>query len=89
MAQKLFLMADRVLDQRIRQPNNRLKELLAKHTDDSAALEELFLATLSRKPDADEIKAFTAIRKREPNRQAAFQAALYALLNTNEFIFNH
>ncbi len=89
LAQKLFLMADDALDKKIRKADNRLKELLATHTDDKAALEELFLATLSRKPTADETEAFLDIRKRQTNRLAAFQTALYSLINTDEFIFNH
>jgi hypothetical protein len=90
LAQKLYLMADRTLDQKIsKTPNNRLKDLLANHADDKAALEELFLATLCRKPTADEVEAFMDIRKKKTDRHAAFQAALYALINTNEFIFNH
>jgi hypothetical protein len=90
LAQKLFLMADSLIDQKIsRTPNNRLKDLLARHPDDDGALEELFLATLSRKPTADEFEVFQEIRKKKNDRQAAFQAALWALINTTEFIFNH
>jgi hypothetical protein len=90
LAQKLFLMADSSLDQKInRTPNNRLKDLLAEHADDKAALEELFLSTLSRAPTAEEVEVFQAYRKKTPNRVAAFQATLWALINTKEFIFNH
>jgi Protein of unknown function (DUF1549)/Protein of unknown function (DUF1553) len=89
LAQKLFLMADSSLDQKITRTPNRLKELLARQADDKAALEELFLATLTRKPTADEVEQFLEIRKKKTDRQAAFQAALWALINTTEFIFNH
>src|SRR5262249_62312994 len=90
LAQKLFLMADSLIDQKIsRTPNNRLKDFLARHPDDEGALEELFLATLSRKPTADEFAVFQEIRKKKSDRNAAFQAALWALINTTEFIFNH
>ena len=89
LAQKLYLMADRDLDQKIKASNNRLKDLLAKHSDDKEALEELFLATLTRKPTAEEIELFQQSRKKAANRLVAFQSALWALVNTTEFIFNH
>jgi hypothetical protein len=89
LAQKLYLMADRALDQKIKTTNNRLKDLLAKHSDDKEALEELFLATLTRKPTAEELALFQESRKKEANRLTAFQSALWALVNTTEFIFNH
>ena len=89
MAQKLFLMADTSLDSKLRAGNNRLTTLLAKHKDDKEALEELFLATVSRKPSADEVALFMESRQKQSSRQAAFTGALWALINTTEFIFNH
>lgn len=89
LPQKLYLMADPGLQSKISDQNNRLKDLLKKHSDDKAALEELFLATLSRFPTADEFKAFEGFRAKATDRRAAFSDTLWALLNTTEFIFNH
>jgi hypothetical protein len=89
LPQKLYLMADPALLAKLRAPQNRLKALLAAKADDDAALDELFLATLSRLPDAEERAAFAERRAGKKDRQAAFADVLWALVNTNEFIFNH
>jgi hypothetical protein len=89
LPQKLYLMADPALLAKLRAPQNRLKALLAAKPDDDAALDELFLATLARLPTAEERAAFAEHRAGKKDRQAAFAGVLWALVNTNEFIFNH
>jgi hypothetical protein len=79
--------------------------ILKEKKDDLEALEELFLATLSRRPTEKEKATFAAYRDsktkddtkpavgRRPvvstGRVALFQDALWAVINTTEFIFNH
>jgi hypothetical protein len=89
LPQKLYLMADPTLLRKIKDPNNRLKELLANNKDDGAALNELFLATLCRAPTDKEREAFAEFRANAKDRRAAFEDALWALVNTKEFILNH
>lgn len=89
LPQKLYLMADPGLQSKIIDPNNRLKELLKGEENDTRALEELFLATVSRFPTERETKAFEAYRSRAKDRRTAFSDTLWALVNTTEFIFNH
>lgn len=89
LPQKLFLMADPGLQSKIMDPNNRLKALLKSQDNDSKALEELFLATVSRLPTENETKAFAAYRAKAPDRRTAFVDTMWALVNTTEFIFNH
>jgi hypothetical protein len=88
LPQKLFLMADPQLQNKVRAPQNRLAALLASHEKDDDALDELFLATLSRRPTEAERASFAAYRSKK-DRQKAFVDTLWALLNTTEFIFNH
>lgn len=53
-------------------------------------LNDLYLAALSRKPSRREQTAATGvIGKYGPNRAMAYQDLFWALLNSNEFIFNH
>ena len=66
LPQKLFLLADGNLVQKLRQPNNRLGEILKEHKDDDKALEELFLATLSRMPTARDRKFFQDYKADHP-----------------------
>jgi hypothetical protein len=89
LPQKLYLMADPALLTKLRAPQNRLKKLLTEKRDDNAALDELFLATLARLPGAEERAAFAEDRAGKKDRQSAFADVLWALVNTNEFIFNH
>jgi hypothetical protein len=94
LPQKLFLLADPALQQKMQAVNNRLGDLLKKHSDDMAALEELFLSCLSRLPTDKEKAAFQKFRgeqsdNRATTRRDVFADTLWAILNTNEFIFNH
>jgi hypothetical protein len=89
LPQRLYLMADPTLHAKVRSPQNRLKELLADKTDDNEALDELFLATLARRPTDRERALFTEYRAGQKDRQTAFADTLWALINTAEFIFNH
>lgn len=58
---------------------------------DADKVAELFLATLSRKPTRTEMKAATDTFRRLPPDQklVLYQDLFWALLNSNEFIFNH
>jgi uncharacterized protein DUF1553 len=89
LPQKLFLMADTALYNKMRAPNNCLKQMLADKTDDNEALDELFLTTLSRYPTDKERASFQKHREAQKDRRAAFADTLWALVNTTEFIFNH
>ncbi len=90
LPQKLFLMADpNLCKQKLEASNNRLKTLLKNEKDDDKALDELFLATLARLPTDKERARFAEFRKSSRSREAAFDDALWAIINTTEFIFNH
>ena len=89
LTQKLFLMADDTLLNKIKTPNNRLKQLLAKHKKMTRRSTNCFWPYLSRLPTDKERENFTAYREGHKDRRAAFGDALWALVNTNEFILNH
>jgi hypothetical protein len=52
-------------------------------------IDELFLATLTRYPTQRERELFLEYRKNSRSAEAACTDALWALINTTEFIFNH
>ncbi len=98
LPQKLFLMADPTLQQKLRAPNGLLASILKNKKNDLEALSELFLSTLGREPTEQEKQAFVQFRDRKApetpgrsaaDRRAVFNDTLWALLNTTEFIFNH
>src|SRR5262249_48201162 len=74
--QTLFLMADPVLQQKI--AGGRLARLLEDQKDDAAVIDELFLATLSRFPDAAEGQAALARVAQAEQRKTAFADILWA-----------
>jgi hypothetical protein len=85
--QTLFLMSDPELLKKL--TAGRLPKLLAEKRPDGEAIEELFLATLSRLPNDPERKAALAHLAEKKDRTKAFADVLWALINTREFILNH
>ncbi len=85
--QTLFLMSDPVLLKKL--TNGRLAKLFAEKKPDGEAIEELFLATLSRLPDERERSAALAHVRGNKEHTKAFADVLWALINTLEFILNH
>jgi hypothetical protein len=91
LPQKLYLLADGTLQDKLKESKNRVADVLKQKADDLEALEELFLATLGRAPTEGDRQWFLAYKAKKdalPRRQL-FNDALWALLNTTEFIFNH
>jgi Protein of unknown function (DUF1549)/Protein of unknown function (DUF1553) len=89
LPQTLYRMTDQSILGKLRQKDGRLPQLLRSKKTDAEIFEELFLAALTRFPTASEKEAFEQHRASETNRETAFVDALWALINTREFILNH
>jgi hypothetical protein len=89
LSQKLYLMADPAIQQKLQDPRGRIRKLLAAEKDDNKVLDELFLATVSRLPTPKERASFAEHQARSKDRQSAFFDTMWALINTHEFVFNH
>ena len=89
LPQKLFLMTDQKLLDKFKEPAGRVQQIIKSNLSDEEALEELFLATLSRRPSARDRQAFADYRKMVPSRREALTDTVWALINTREFILNH
>ena len=87
LPQTLFLMTDAALLEKIK--SGRLKDLVASDRCDAEVVEELFLATLSRLPDDDEVRSALDHLRTRPDRASGFADVLWALINTREFVLNH
>jgi hypothetical protein len=74
---------------KIKAPDNRLGKLLARKLPDAAVLDELFLATLSRTPLPHEVSAALGLVNRSADKREAWEAVLWALMNTDEFLFRY
>jgi len=73
--------------QKLNAAEGRLQALLKEVKDDGQLVEELFLATLGRKPGPAELHAVT--RALAGRREETFPDLFWALLNSKEFAFNH
>jgi hypothetical protein len=89
LAQALQLINGPTVNEKVRNPNNRLGKLLAAKATDDEILTELYFAALGRAPLADEKQiALNHIGKR-PDKRKAWEDMVWALINTREFLFRH
>ena len=87
LPQTLFLMTDATLLKKL--TGGRLAKLIEAKASDAKIVDELFLATLSRLPTADEKAASLDRVSAAADREAGLADVLWALINTREFILNH
>ena len=66
-----------------------LNTVLADKGNEQAKLRELYMSALSRQPTGKEIAAAKTLIKRAKTPIEGYQDLFWALLNSNEFIFNH
>lgn len=90
LPQTLFRMTDANLMGKIHSNSNFASKLAKdKKLSDEQVVEELFLATLCRKPTKAELKQSLSFIADEKDRVNALQDIVWALINTREFILNH
>lgn len=87
--QPLLLMQSPVVNDRVlAKPDSRVERLLSAYPgDNNRVVEEMFLATLSRKPTADEARI--SINALGQSRTEGAQNLQWALVNLTEFFFNY
>ncbi|MDB5310812.1 MAG: hypothetical protein JWO38_5014 [Gemmataceae bacterium] len=89
LAQALQLINGPTVNEKIRNPGNRLGKLLGGKTADDAVLTELYYSALSRPPFEDEKKLALAHVAKAADKRKAWEDVLWALINTREFLFRH
>ena len=89
VAQALYLVNDEEIVSKLNSPTGRLPELVKSTADIGKAIEELYLASLSRFPTADELALQMEHVEKSPSREAGLRDVLWSLLNVREFVFNH
>lgn len=89
LPQTLFMMSDTNLTQKLRSGSNRASIIAKGKLSDEKAIEELFLATLTRVPTEKEKAKALEFLKEGKSRSEAMQDVMWALINTREFILNH
>jgi hypothetical protein len=89
LKQALYFINSEQLDGKIT-GSPRLKRLLAANKPDAETVEELYLIMLSRFPaDAEKQKLLEYLARKKAVRPQAVQDAVWAVMNSKEFIFNH
>lgn len=89
MSQALLLMSGTQLQRKVADPTGRVARLVNEKTPTPALVEELYLASLGRKPDQVEMKASSDAIAQAGNTREGAEDLLWALLNCREFQFNH
>jgi hypothetical protein len=88
IAQAMHLLNGDTLNKKIVDKTGRIEKLIADKVPLPKAIEELYLATWSRLPTADEAKKAEGWVKSAPNAKDGLQDLLWVLTNSREFLFN-
>ncbi len=89
IGQALHLLNGDFLNKKIGDGAGRIETLFKAKKDLPAIVEELYLVTLSRPPQPDEVQRAQTWIQRAPTPREGTQDLLWALLNSREFLFNH
>jgi hypothetical protein len=86
LAQALQMMTGPLITKAIQEPDNRVGKLLKAGKSNGDIIDELFLAALCRTPNDRERSAIVGRVENAPDRRAALEDVLAALLNSKEFL---
>ncbi len=89
LAQALQLINGPAVNDRLRNPANRIGKLLAAKKTDKEIVADLFLTTLSRTPTVTEESAMLGHVSSAVDRRRAWEDVHWALINSKEFLFRH
>ena len=89
LAQALQLINGPTVNEKLRNPGNRVGRLLGKKATDMEVLTELYLATLSRLPTEVDAKVALEHVNKAADKRKAWEDVHWALLNAKEFLFRH
>jgi hypothetical protein len=89
LAQALQLINGPTIHEKLRNPSNRLGQLLAANKPEGEIIEQLYLWTLSRTPNEAEIKAVGEHLQKAADKRKAWEDVQWALINSKEFLFRH
>ena len=88
LPQALNLVNGPTLARAVADPEGRISTLIVAGASNQELVEELYLATLSRFPTSAENELAEKVLNHSDSRTRAGQDLLWALLNSNGFLFN-
>ncbi|MBI3822532.1 MAG: DUF1549 domain-containing protein [Planctomycetes bacterium] len=86
LAQALQLIAGKLVDSALREPDNRIGKLMKARKSNAEIVDELFLASLCRQPNDRERSALLMRIERAADRRTALEDVLWGLVNSKEFM---
>jgi hypothetical protein len=89
MSQALHLMNGDTINNRITHPKGRVASLVNTSLKPDDAIEDIYIACLSRWPTEKEKKAAQYYLEKSPSIREGYEDLMWAILNSREFIFNH
>jgi Protein of unknown function (DUF1553)/Protein of unknown function (DUF1549) len=89
LPQMLHLLNNAGVLEKIRSPKGRLAALVKSGKSDAAIIEEMFLATLSRRPTAAEVDIAIRHLRSNGDRAGGLYDLQFALMNLGEFLLRH
>lgn len=89
IVQTLFLANNLAVQQKIAAPQGRIASIIKAIPTDEKRIEEVFLWTLSRLPEAEELQSCLRHMKDSASPERGLQEVLWGLLNTKEFLLQH
>jgi hypothetical protein len=89
LSQVLLLANSDEMENKIGAGDGRVAKLFKDKKPPAEAIEELYLASLSRPPTADERAKTLGYLDQQANKQQGLEDVLWAFLNSKEFMFNH
>ena len=89
LTQALELFNGDVVSRKLSSQQNRLHRLVAAGVLDEDIVREIYLAILCRPPSSEEARLHAAHLSATADRLQALQDVCWAVLNTQEFVFQH
>ena len=89
LGQALQLFNGKLIHEKLRNGKNRFRKMIAAKKTDEEIIGQLYLAAYCRRPSAAEIQTATNHIKAKGDRVQALEDIGWAILNTNEFLFQH
>jgi hypothetical protein len=89
LSQALQMINGPLVHSKVRDEKNRLRTLVAASKSNEDIIGELYLAALCRKPSEPEMAAATRHINNAGDRFRGLEDVCWALLNANEFLFQH
>ncbi len=89
LSQALQMINGPLVHSKVRDEKNRLRTLVGEEKTDEQIVSELYLAGLCRQPSEPELAAATKHIANAGDRMRGLEDVCWAILNANEFLFQH